>query len=180
MSKHTRRYLLLVASALLLVATVPVLRASGPDLSVIDAVKQRDQKALATLLRSKVDINANEPDGATALAWAVHLGEREMADALLHAGANPNTSDGYGETPLTLACSNGDGMMPARGQAANALPHAPAVRPACGGVVRRVATQTKDLCLAIAQASRERFISPSRGLYGPFPDGNSQSSGGGL
>ena len=41
----------------------------------------------------------------------MHLGEREMAEALLKAGANLNTTDGYGETPLTLACANGDGML---------------------------------------------------------------------
>ena len=111
-----------MAGALILVAAVPVLRASGPDLRVIDAVRQRDHKAFATLLRSKVDINAAEPDGATALAWAVHLGEREMADALLHAGANPNTTDGYGETPLTLACANGDGMLVQRLLEAGAAP----------------------------------------------------------
>ena len=39
------------------------------------------------LLRAKADVNAAQPDGATALAWAVHLGERRMAEALLDAGA---------------------------------------------------------------------------------------------
>ena len=62
------------------------------------------------------------PDGATALAWAVHLGEREMADALLRAGATPNTTDEYGETPLTLACANGDGVLVQRLLAAGATP----------------------------------------------------------
>ena len=59
---------------------------------------------------------------STALAWAVHLGEREMAYALLRAGANPNTRDGYGETPLTLACANGDGMLVQRLLEADAAP----------------------------------------------------------
>ena len=111
MSKHTRRYLFLAATALTLVVAEPALRATGPDLRLIDAVRLRDHKAFATLLRSKVDINAAEPDGATALAWAVHLGERGMAESLVKAGANPNTTDGYGETPLTLACANGDGIL---------------------------------------------------------------------
>jgi hypothetical protein len=85
-----------------------LLRADGGDLRVLDAVKRRDQKTFTVLLRSKADINAAQPDGATALAWAVHLGEREMAEALLKAGANANTTDEYGETPLTLAAANGD------------------------------------------------------------------------
>ena len=114
---------------MLLVAAVPALRASGPDVRVIEAVRQRDHKALVTLLRSKVDINAAEADGATALAWAVHLGEREMADALLRAGANPNTADGYGETPLMLACANGDGLLVQRLLAAGSAPGAASALP---------------------------------------------------
>ena len=34
-----------------------------------------------------------------------------MAEALLDAGANANTVDEYGETPLTLAAANGDGVL---------------------------------------------------------------------
>jgi len=69
---------------------------------------RRDQKAFSSLLKSKIDLNAARPDGATALAWAVHLGLRPMAEALLVAGANPNTVDEYGESPITLAAANGD------------------------------------------------------------------------
>jgi len=53
-----------------------VLRYLAKDLRVLDAVKRRYQKAYAT-----------QPDGATALAWAVHLGQRFMAEALLETGA---------------------------------------------------------------------------------------------
>ena len=76
--------------------------------ALLDAVKRRDEKAFAALLRAKADVNAAQPDGATALAWAVHLGERRMAEALLDAGANADTADEYGETPVTLAAANGD------------------------------------------------------------------------
>ena len=41
--------------------------------------------------------------GAVLTAWAIHLGQRSMAEALLDAGAKANTVDEYGETPLTLA-----------------------------------------------------------------------------
>jgi uncharacterized protein len=122
MSNCTRPYLFLAATALTLVVAEPVLPAIGPELRLIDAVRLRDHKAFAILLRSKVDINAAEPDGATALAWAVHLGERGMAESLVKAGANPNTTDGYGETPLTLACANGDGVLVQRLLQAGATP----------------------------------------------------------
>jgi len=93
--------------------TVSVL-AQSRDLRVLEAVKRRDDKALSTLLRSKADVNAAAPDGATALAWAVHLGERRMAEALLDAGAAANTADEYGESPVTLAAANGDAALIAR------------------------------------------------------------------
>ena len=91
-----------------------VLSAQQPhrgDLRLLDAVKRRDQKAFTTLLRAKADVNAAQPDGATALAWAVYLGQNSMAEALLNAGAKANTTDEYGETPVTLAAANGDAQL---------------------------------------------------------------------
>jgi len=87
------------------------LRAQQRDVRLLEAVKRRDAKAFAALLRAKADVNAAQPDGTTALAWAVHLGERRMAEALLDSGANANTTDEYGETPVTLAAANGDAAL---------------------------------------------------------------------
>src|SRR4030081_3825290 len=87
------------------------LHAPPRDIRLLEAVKRRDEKAFAALLRAKADVNASQPDGATALAWAVHLGERRMAEALLDSGANANTTDEYGETPVTLAAANGDAVL---------------------------------------------------------------------
>jgi len=106
-----RQYLLLTVCVSLLFPALPSLWADGNDLPVIEAVRRRDQKALNTLLNAKADVNAAQPDGATALAWAVHLGQREMADALIKAGANVNAADEHGDTPLTLASANGDGVL---------------------------------------------------------------------
>jgi len=91
---------------------------------VLDAVKRRDQKAFTQLLRAKADVNAAQPDGATALAWAVYLGQRTMAEALLNAGAKATTADEYGETPLTLAAANGDAVLVKRLLTAGASPRA--------------------------------------------------------
>jgi ankyrin repeat protein len=81
------------------------------DFRVLEAVKRRDQGALAALVRAKANVNAAQPDGATALAWAAHLGERSMVETLLGAGAKVNVVDEYGETPLTLAAANGDNAI---------------------------------------------------------------------
>jgi ankyrin repeat protein len=99
-----------VILGLALMISAPVL-AQNKDLRVLDAVKRRDQRTFTSLLRAKADLNATQPDGATALAWAIHLGQRSMAEALLDAGAKANTVDEYGETPLTLAAANGDGVL---------------------------------------------------------------------
>jgi len=94
------------------------------DLRLLDAVRRRDHQAVIALLKTKLDVNAAQPDGATALAWAAFLDETEIAEKLLAAGARPNTADEYGETPLTLACANGDaglvGKLLAAGANANA------------------------------------------------------------
>ena len=72
-----------VAALLLLLSTGLVAdqrdrRPASPEAaagrSVIEAVQRRDDKAFNALLRAKADVNATQPDGATALAWAVHLG----------------------------------------------------------------------------------------------------------
>jgi ankyrin repeat protein len=108
--KHRMRRVLLLFGLCCLSTWAP-LQAQARDLRLLDAVKRRDEKAFAALLRAKADVNAAQPDGATALAWAVHLGERHMAEALLDAGAKADTTDEYGETPVTLAAANGDAAL---------------------------------------------------------------------
>ena len=80
-------------------------------LRLVEAIKRRDRKAVTSLLAQHADVNAAQPDGATALAWAAYLDDRESADLLLAAGANVKTADEYGETPLTLAAANGNAAL---------------------------------------------------------------------
>ena len=90
---------------------VPMLRADEPDRRLMDAVRRRDAAVFASLLRVKADINVTEADGSSVLAWAIHLGERDMASSLIRAGAKVNTANVYGETPLLLACATGDATL---------------------------------------------------------------------
>lgn len=97
--------LLQCGAALVIVAAI-CLAKDAPDL--LDAVKRRDHKTLQTLIKTRADVNIAQPDGATALAWAIYLDDQEAAELLLAAGAKVNTADEYGETPLTLASNNGN------------------------------------------------------------------------
>ena len=84
---------------------VPTL-AGTSDFRVAEAAKNGDIKAVRSLLGQHADVNAAQPDGETALAWAVHHDDVLMAEFLIQAGANVNAANEYGETPLTLACAN--------------------------------------------------------------------------
>ncbi len=82
------------------------LAATTMDLRLVEAAKNQDREAVRSLLKENVDVNAAQPDGATALAWAVYWDDLETAELLMGAGADLNAANDYGVTPLSLACSN--------------------------------------------------------------------------
>jgi len=90
---------------------------------VLDAVKSGDKDALRVLLGKKVDVNAAEADGATALHWASYRDDLESADLLLRAGANVNAANDLGVTPLWTASQNGSAAMVRRLLDAGANPN---------------------------------------------------------
>ena len=69
---------------LCIIAAVTCLAYDVPAL--LDAVKRRDHKTLKTLIKARADVNVAQPDGATALAWAIYLDDQEAAEMLLAAG----------------------------------------------------------------------------------------------
>ena len=78
---------------------------------LIDAVKAADRDAIRTILQQRVDVNAAEADGTTALHWAARANDLQAADMLLRAGANVKLANRYGVTPLHLASTNGNAAM---------------------------------------------------------------------
>jgi ankyrin repeat protein len=82
-----------------------------------------DKAALSTLIQQKSDVNAPQPDGATALQWAVFRSDKELVDVLLRAGANPKIANRDGATPLWLASVNGNAPIVAALIAAGADPN---------------------------------------------------------
>ena len=82
------------------------------DLPLIEAVKQGNTAAVRELLRSSTtDVNVSEPDGTTALHWAVRLDQQEMVEQLITAGANVTAATAFDVTPLALAAINGNPSM---------------------------------------------------------------------
>src|SRR5262249_40369394 len=100
--------------------SIGILGAGRSD--VADAAARGDKAAVRTLIQQKADVNAAQPDGATALHWAAFRGDKELADMLIKAGANPKVANREGSTPLWLACINGDAPMIAALIAAGADP----------------------------------------------------------
>jgi len=83
--------------------------ATTPEPSPLaDAVQHGDAQRVQALLKSKVDVNAPQPDGATALHWAAYRSDAVSMAALIGAGAHVNARNNYGVTPLALAADQGN------------------------------------------------------------------------
>lgn len=93
------------------------------DTRLVEAAKKADKAAVRTLLKQGADVNAPYADGATALHWAAHWNDLEMADLLIRAGARVNAANDLGATPLWVASINGSAEMIERMVKAGANPN---------------------------------------------------------
>jgi ankyrin repeat protein len=109
-----------------LAGTLFLLPVSGLGASAVaDAAMRRDLSAVTSLIQQKSDVNEPQPDGATALHWAVQNDDLTMADLLIRTGAKVSAANRFGVTPLALACINGSPAMIERLVDAGADPKAP-------------------------------------------------------
>ena len=67
------------------------------------AARQNAQDAVRALAESGADLDAQDPDGATALQLAIINQHYDLAALLLEHGANPNVSDSTGMTSIYAA-----------------------------------------------------------------------------
>ncbi len=79
--------------------------------ALLDAAKSADREAVRALVQRKVDVNATEADGTTALHWASYRDDVESAALLIRAGARVNAATDLGVTPLWNASLNGSEAM---------------------------------------------------------------------
>jgi ankyrin repeat protein len=101
----------LLTSILLALAFVVTANAAGTDVRLIEAVKAGNAQAVRMLLSQRVDVNARDVDGTTALHWAVRDDAADIAMSLIRAGAAANVANRYGVTPLVLAATNGSAVV---------------------------------------------------------------------
>ena len=85
--------------------------AETSDSRLAEAARAQDQKAVRALAAQKADVNSRSTDGSTALLWMAHWNDAETADLLLRSGAEPNTPNDFGMTPLSEACTNGNSAL---------------------------------------------------------------------
>jgi ankyrin repeat protein len=83
---------------------------AGGTTTLVDAVKSGNRAVVRTLLGPST-VNAPEPDGTTALHWAVRANDAETTALLVGAGANVRAVSRYGVTPLSLAAVNGNATI---------------------------------------------------------------------
>jgi uncharacterized protein len=81
--------------------------AANDDLRLVNAAKNQDLPQVRTLLSGRPDVNVRSEDGSTALLWAAHWNNLQMAELLIRAGADANVANDFRMTPLAQACTNG-------------------------------------------------------------------------
>jgi ankyrin repeat protein len=108
--KNVRHPLLIVLSLWMLSGPSAVFAAGG-EARLADAVMSGDKEVLRSLPAERANINTPQPDGTTALHWAVRHDDLATADALIKAGADVKAANRYGVTPIALAATNGNPAM---------------------------------------------------------------------
>ena len=98
---------LLAAGGLLLACLPPVSSDDAAATPLVNAAEAGRMQELAGLLAAGHDVNQTQPDGMTALHWAVWHGDVGAVRLLLQARADVNAATEYQERPLALACEAG-------------------------------------------------------------------------
>ena len=120
---RSRGWCWLAAGLLAAAASAAAEAANGDGRALIAAVRAQDFEASRALIDGGVDVDAVQPDGATALHWAAYHDAVELVDLLVGAGAAVDAANDYGVTPLGLACDGAAAATVARLLAAGADPN---------------------------------------------------------
>ena len=108
---------------MVMLCATPSVAAGPADVRLVEAAAEADLAEVRALIQQGEDVNAPYGDGATALHWAVHWDNPEMANLLIRAGAAVSAANDLGVTPLWLAGENGSAAMAERLVKAGANPN---------------------------------------------------------
>jgi ankyrin repeat protein len=111
MRRNRLRHHLLIVLYVWLPFAVGAQLLSGADARLADAVMSGDKEILRSLPDARANVNAPQPDGTTALHWAVRHDDVTTAEALIKAGADVKAANRYGVTPMAVAATNGNPAM---------------------------------------------------------------------
>jgi uncharacterized protein len=81
------------------------------DSTLADAVQRGDADPVHLIAANRDAVNSAQPDGSTALHWAVRHNDAALVDALIKAGADVKAATRYGVTPINLAATNGNAVI---------------------------------------------------------------------
>ena len=102
--------IIVICIAVMLSCIAGIVLGAGPS-EVAGAAERGDLAAVKSLIAKKVDVNATQPDGSTALHWAVYRNDIMMLDALLQAGAKAKVTNRNGISPLYMASLYGNPVV---------------------------------------------------------------------
>jgi len=97
-----------ILAAVLFLVSSTVLQAQE---SLIDLIKDRRFDDALAAITAGADINAELPDGSTALLYATYSVNHELVEVLLDAGADADVTNNYGATPLAEAVKLDDAEL---------------------------------------------------------------------
>ncbi len=102
-----RRFLL--ATFFVVAAFVPLWSQAGKDLASL--IQRGDRKEALKQIRAGANVNALQPDGTSALHWAVIRVDYELMEELIRHGAKPSVANVFGSVPIAEAAKLGDTRM---------------------------------------------------------------------
>ena len=103
-----------IVAGLALVAVLAQPATADADQRLVQAAARGDAAAIRLLLRERVDVNAVDADGATALHFAVWSDDLATVDELIKAGANVRAANAFRITPIYIAAEHGNAAIASR------------------------------------------------------------------
>tara|TARA_B100001123_G_scaffold348226_1_gene397528 strand:- start:508 stop:2019 length:1512 start_codon:yes stop_codon:yes gene_type:complete len=146
-----------------LVAAAALGANSAVDVQLIQAVKDGDARAVRGLLERDADVNAPQGDGATALHWAAHRNDLEIAEILIRAGGLVNATNDLGVTPLWVAATAGSAPMMAGLLQAGGDPN---LAPATGGTPLMIVSRQGNVAAVELLLTNDADVNVVEGAQG--------------